>query len=400
MVIKGMALRSGHPMPVQTQAICVCTHGHDTMVKKIGEGACFLLKMNKFFKLCLAVILVLIIIYLGSLVDFIFRPVLSFFSIILVPLMLSGFFYYLLRPLVDFLEKRKLNRSLAILLLYVVFAGILTGFIIGVWPSLRDQIVALVQNAPALFAKLGEQLQEWENNGFFKDIFPENANPLTQLTDYLNQGFTFLTNYIMNLFSFVSNFAIVLFTFPIMLYYMLKEGGKFGEMIVSFLPNRFKEVGASVLDEINNALKGFIVGRVLINLALGVLMYIGFLIIGLPYALLLTVVAVIANFIPFIGAILSSIPIVIIGFIQSPGTAIWSLVVILAAQQIQDNLIGPYIFGKQLAIHPITIIILVLVGQDLGGIIGILLVVPIYMIIKIIVTRVYQLFFKEKWQKA
>lgn len=381
-------------------AICIWIHGHDTMVKKIGEGACFLLKMNKFFKLCLAVILILIIIYLGSLVDFIFRPVLSFFSIILVPLMLSGFFYYLLRPLVDFLEKRKLNRSLAILLLYVVFAGILTGFIIGVWPSLRDQIVALVQNAPALFAKLGEQLQEWENNGFFKDIFPENSNPLTQLTDYLNQGFTFLTNYIMNLFSFVSNFAIVLFTFPILLYYMLKEGGKFGEMIVSFLPNRFKEVGASVLDEINNALKGFIVGRVLINLALGVLMYIGFLIIGLPYALLLTVVAVIANFIPFIGAILSSIPIVIIGFIQSPGTAIWSLVVILAAQQIQDNLIGPYIFGKQLAIHPITIIILVLVGQDLGGIIGILLVVPIYMIIKIIVTRVYQLFFKEKWQKA
>lgn len=381
-------------------AVCIWIHGHDTMVKKIGEGACFLLKMNKFFKLCLAVILVLIIIYLGSLVDFIFRPVLSFFSIILVPLMLSGFFYYLLRPLVDFLEKRKLNRSLAILLLYVVFAGILTGFIIGVWPSLRDQIVALVQNAPALFAKLGEQLQEWENNGFFKDIFPENSNPLTQLTDYLNQGFTFLTNYIMNLFSFVSNFAIVLFTFPIMLYYMLKEGGKFGEMIVSFLPNRFKEVGASVLDEINNALKGFIVGRVLINLALGVLMYIGFLIIGLPYALLLTVVAVIANFIPFIGAILSSIPIVIIGFIQSPGTAIWSLVVILAAQQIQDNLIGPYIFGKQLAIHPVTIIILVLVGQDLGGIIGILLVVPIYMIIKIIVTRVYQLFFKEKWQKA
>lgn len=357
-------------------------------------------KMNKFFKLCLAVILVLIIIYLGSLVDFIFRPVLSFFSIILIPLMLSGFFFYLLRPLVDLLEKRKLNRSLAILLIYVVFAGILTGFIIGVWPSLQRQIVALVQNAPTLFAKLGDQLQEWENNGVFQGIFPEDSNPLTQISDYLNQGFTFLTNYIKNLFSFVSNFAIVLFTFPILLYYMLKEGGKFGDMIVSFLPNRFKEVGASVLDEINNALKGFIVGRVLVNLALGVLMYIGFLIIGLPYALLLTVVAVIANFIPFIGAILSSIPIVIIGFIQSPGTAIWSLVVILAAQQIQDNLIGPYIFGKQLAIHPITIIILVLVGQDLGGIIGILLIVPVYMIVKIVVSRVYQLFFKEKWQKA
>jgi len=359
-----------------------------------------LIRMNKFFKLCFAVILILAIIYLGSLVDFIFKPVLSFFSITLVPLMLAGFFFYLLRPLVDLLERWKLNRSLAILLLYVVFAGILTGFILWVWPSLRDQVVALVQNAPALFASLGDQLHELEQSGFLQDLFPGDVTPLTQLTDYLNRGFSFLTNYIMNLFSFVSNFAIVLFTFPILLYYMLKEGGKFGKMLVGFLPNRFKDEGASVLDEINNALKGFIVGRVLVNLALGVLMYIGFLIIGLPYALLLTVVAVIANFIPFIGAILSSIPIVIIGFIQSPGTAIWSLLVILAAQQIQDNLIGPYIFGKQLDIHPVTIIILILVGQDLGGIIGILLVVPIYMIVKIIVKRVYQLFFKEKWEKA
>jgi len=359
-----------------------------------------LIRMNKFFKLCFAVILILAIIYLGSLVDFIFKPVLSFFSITLVPLMLAGFFFYLLRPLVDLLERWKLNRSLAILLLYVVFAGILTGFILWVWPSLRDQVVALVQNAPALFASLGDQLHELEQSGFLQDLFPGDVTPLTQLTDYLNRGFSFLTNYIMNLFSFVSNFAIVLFTFPILLYYMLKEGGKFGKMLVGFLPNRFKDEGTSVLDEINNALKGFIVGRVLVNLALGVLMYIGFLIIGLPYALLLTVVAVIANFIPFIGAILSSIPIVIIGFIQSPATAIWSLLVILAAQQIQDNLIGPYIFGKQLDIHPVTIIILILVGQDLGGIIGILLVVPIYMIVKIIVKRVYQLFFKEKWEKA
>ena len=75
-------------------------------------------------------------------------------------------------------------------------------------------------------------------------------------------------------------------------------------------------------------------------------MYIGFLIIGLPYALLLTVVAVIMNFVPFIGAIVSSIPIVIIGLIQSPSVAIWSLIIILVAQQIQDNLVAPYVFGK------------------------------------------------------
>ncbi|MNN44670.1 pheromone autoinducer 2 transporter [compost metagenome] len=151
-----------------------------------------------------------------------------------------------------------------------------------------------------------------------------------------------------------------------------------------------------MMTEIDSALSGFIVGRVLVNLALGVLMYIGFLIIGLQYALLLTVIAVVMNFVPFIGAILSSIPIFIIGFIQSPSIAVWSIIIVLVAQQIQDNLIAPYIFGKKLDIHPLTTIILVLVGGDLGGIIAILLIIPLYMIVKIVLTKAYYLFVKQR----
>jgi predicted PurR-regulated permease PerM len=127
-------------------------------------------------------------------------------------------------------------------------------------------------------------------------------------------------------------------------------------------------------------------------------MYIGFLFLGLPYALLLTVIAVILNFIPFFGAILSSIPIVIIGWIESPSMAIWSLIIILVAQQIQDNLISPLIFGKKLDIHPITTIILVLAGGDLFGIIGMLIIIPLYMFFKIIIIRIYEIFFKSQWE--
>ncbi|WP_422656978.1 AI-2E family transporter [Paenibacillus sp. EC2-1] len=357
--------------------------------------------MNKFYKVCIGVILVLIIIYLGSLVDFIFKPVLALFSLlIIVPVLLSGFFYYLLRPLVNFLERKKLNRSLAIILLYVVIAVILTGFILGVWPSLSKQIDALERNAPYLFNALAKQLEKLEDYPFLSSIFPEDKSMLTQITEYLNKGFVLLSNYITSLFSVLSNFAIILFTFPIFLYYMLKEGGKFGQKIVSFMPKRFREEGTETMNDIDKALSNFIVGRVLVNLALGVLMYIGFIIIGLPYALLLTVIAVIMNFIPFVGAILSSVPIVIIGLVESPSVAIWSLVIILVAQQIQDNLIAPYIFGKQLDIHPLTTIVLVFAGGDLFGIVGIIVVIPVYMVIKIVVTRVYARFFKERWEKA
>ncbi|WP_431088791.1 AI-2E family transporter [Paenibacillus sp. 8b26] len=355
-------------------------------------------QINKFFKWCMGIIFVLIIIYLCTLVDFLFVPITSLISVVLLPLMMSVFFYYLLRPLVDLLERHKLNRSLAIILIYIAITAILAVFIVGIWPSIRNQMINLVDNAPSLFSALGNKVHELEQNGALSAIFPGDVNPLTHLTEYLNKGFLLITDYVTDLFGLVSNVTITLFTFPLILFYMLKEGGKFGRKLVSFVPKRFLIAANEVLDDIDSALSSFIVGRVLINLALGVLMYFGFLLIGLPYALLLTVVAVIMNFIPFVGAILSSIPIVIIGFIQSPSVAIWSLIVILLAQQIQDNIISPYVFGKQLDVHPLTVIILVLIGGDLAGITGVLLAIPYYMTIKVIISKVYLLFYREKWE--
>jgi predicted PurR-regulated permease PerM len=321
-------------------------------------------------------------------------------TVITVPMMLSVFFYYLLRPLVNYMEKKKLNRTLSILLIYLVFGILFALFIIGLWPSLREQLINLVENAPNLINSLSLQLKELEQNGVITAMFPEGSTPFSQITDYINKGFTFVTNYVSGFFSLISNFAIVLFTFPIILFYMLKQGEKFGRKLVHIAPKRFQKDSRDVVLEIDQALSGFIVGRVLVNLALGVLMYIGFLIIGLPYALLLTVIAVIMNFVPFIGAILSSVPIVIMGLVVSPSVAIWSLIIILVAQQIQDNLVAPYVFGKKLDIHPLTTIILVLGAGDLGGIIAILIIIPVYMIVKIILVRIYQLFFKDKWQNA
>lgn len=355
-------------------------------------------RLNIFFRFCIAIILVLLILYLGTLVKYVFTPLISLLSITIIPIMLAGFFYYLLRPLVKVMMKRKINRTIAILIIYVVIAVILVGFIVGIWPSLRTQLVTFVENAPSLFTAIGTELQKLEQNELLMNLFPEGANPLSNITEYLNKGFSLLTNYVSGLFSFVSDFTVILFTFPIILFYMLKEGEKLGEGIISFIPKRFRLDGKKVLHEIDSSLSGYIVGKVIVNLALSVLMYLGFLIIDLPYALLLTSVAFIMNFIPFVGAIISTVPIFIIGFIESPGTAIWSVVIVIVAQQIQDNLIAPYVYGKNMDIHPLTTIILVLVGGDIAGMTGFLLVIPVYMAIKIVVTKVYHLFFKERWE--
>jgi len=356
-------------------------------------------KLNKFIKVCLAVVLVLLIVFLCSKVEFLFTPIKSLFKIILIPLLLAGFFYYMLRPLVDFMERYKINRSLSVLIIYLVMAVLITGFILGVWPSLSSQVTALIMSAPDYLNKFGKQLMELEQNGVLAKFMPEDFSPATNLTEYLNKGFNFVSNYMSGLFSFFSNFAIILFTTPLLLFYMLKEGSKFSRGIARFFPRRYHQDVKEVTDEIDHALSGYIVSRVLVNVALGILMYIGFLILGLPYALTLTVLAVILNFIPFFGAILSSIPIVIIGWIESPSMAIWSLVIILLAQQVQDNLISPLVFGKKLDIHPVTTIVIVLAGGDLFGIIGMLIIIPVYMLFKIIFVKIYNLFFKSRWEE-
>ncbi|MET1167912.1 AI-2E family transporter, partial [Bacillus velezensis] len=83
---------------------------------------------NKFYRICTAIILLLLIVYLGEKVNFIFSPLTSLIHIIIIPLLIAGFFYYLLRPLVDYMERHKIKRALSVLIIYVVIALILAGF--------------------------------------------------------------------------------------------------------------------------------------------------------------------------------------------------------------------------------------------------------------------------------
>ncbi|MGO4949575.1 AI-2E family transporter [Paenibacillus sp. DRB1-1] len=355
-----------------------------------------MLQNNRFFRLTTGIVMILLIIYLGTKVSFIFSPLVSLVSLLVVPLMLSFFLYYLLRPIVNVMERRKIKRSISILLIYLVIGVLLFVFSWGVWPTLRDQVTNLFENAPKLIKSLVDQLSQWRHNQSLRQVLPPGQDPLSQLSDTLNEAFSTLSDYSVKLVSFVSYFFIVLATFPILLYYMLKEGSKFGPKMLNFFPKKYHKDVLEVMEDIDSALSSFIVSRVLINVALGVMMFLGFLIIGLPYALLLAVISIFLNFIPYVGAVAASIPVVIIGFLESPSMALWSLVVVIAAQQIQDNWLSPIVFGKQLDIHPLTVVILLLVGGDLLGILGIILVIPLYMCGKIVIRKVYQLFLERR----
>lgn len=355
---------------------------------------------HKYFRTSFAIITFLLILYLGSKVMFIFTPLVSIIKLLLVPMMLSGFMYYLLRPLVSFLEKRKLNRALSIILIYVVLVGLFVLFWVVVWPTLQEQIQNFIKNTPNLVKGLQDQFNALQKSPIISRFFPGQSDLATRISEYLNDAISWVTNSMTNLIGVVSSIVVVIATLPIILYYMLKDGYKLSPIVQSLIPKKYRKEGQETLKHIDSALSSFIVTRVLLNVILGVILYIGFLIIGLPYSLLLAVISVPLNFIPYVGSLLAAIPVLIVGFIESPTLAVWALVIVVVAQQIQDNLLSPIIYGKSLDVHPLTTVLLVLIGGDFYGIIGVLIALPVYMIAKIIFLRIYEIIVAERVEEG
>jgi predicted PurR-regulated permease PerM len=348
---------------------------------------------GKWFRRGYAVALILLIIYLGTLVDFIFTPLTVLVTALFGPIVLGGIFYYLLRPLVNFLAK-KMPRPAAILIIYLVVIGIFTGVIFYVGPILQRQINSLIDNTPQLIenfrdALLNLQQNEWVSR--FQNGERFSLEDITnRLTDYLNEAASTLGSNLMNIISTVTNIVVLVILIPFVLYYMLKDGGKLSGKILKLVPHKHENEGKKVLSDMDEALSSYIQGQVIVSFCVGVLVYIGYLIIGLEYSLVIALLTMLTNVIPFVGPLISSVPAVIVGFLQEPIMALWVVIVILVVQQIEGNLISPQVMGRKLDIHPLTIILLLVAAGRFAGFLGLLLAVPTYAILKVIFTHVYR----------
>ena len=353
-------------------------------------------KFARFFFVVLSLLVVISIIYMSSKISFIFKPVMMIFNILIIPFMLAGFFYYLFRPLVNYFEDRKVHKTVSIILIYVVLVAAAVLFAIIIWPLLQIQLENFIKSAPQLIKGFQEQINKMQENRLISMFVSSNSDLSTKLSEYLNTAITMASNYVSNVFSIITSFVIAIATAPIILYYLLKESSHIPDSILHLIPTRYRQDGKEVIGEIDAALSGFIVGRVIITCLLGIMLYIGFMFIGLPYALLLAVIATVLNIIPYIGQFLGAIPCLIVAFIDAPSMIIWVLVVTVIAQQIESSFLSPHIYGKRLDIHPLTTIILLLVAGDIAGILGVILGIPAYMVVKIILVRIYRLFLAEK----
>lgn len=346
---------------------------------------------KKAFRFLIMAILIFTLLFLISLTSFIFAPIGAYITAIAVPIVGSGILFYITNPLVNFLEKYKVPRLVGILivfLLLIAFAFFSVYFII---PIIQEEAEKLTENTPAMIAAFEEFLILFQNR---QDFLPEGLentlqNWIDNLDTYVETVTTFLFSFLGQLFNFLFAFVLI----PFFLFFMLKDGQKFVPFITSFLSKSKAESTATLLASMNRTVSSFVQGQFLVSLSVGIMLLVGYLVIGLNYAIVLALFALIMNLIPFVGPWISAVPAVIIGFFQDPMTGVWAAILMIVAQQIESNLISPNIMGKALKVHPLTVITLILAGGAIAGFLGLLFVIPAYAVFKTILTHFY-----HEWQ--
>lgn len=343
---------------------------------------------SRWFRISVGLILLLIMVNLFIQISFLFVPVYAMAKLLLIPFAAAGFFYYLLRPLVHLWERRGMKRKEATLLIYVVLTAITALLMIGLGPMLQSQSNLFLENVPELLEALRLQLESFENHRFLSAYFPSDGFDLTaKVSDWANRGITLATDYVTGLISLVTSALLILTAIPVILYYWLTEGHHAKRALLDWLPERAGSVAEELLTEIDSVLGEFTIGRIVVCLVVGVMLYVGFLMIGLPYPMLLALFAMVMNLIPLIGPMIGTVPSFIVAFTESSIMAAWVIVIVVTAKLADNLFVSPQVFSNRMDLHPLTVLLLLIISAEAAGMVGMIFVIPAYMVVKIVWLR-------------
>ncbi|MFD1019986.1 AI-2E family transporter [Thalassobacillus hwangdonensis] len=352
------------------------------------------------FQLLVMAILIALFIYLLSAIDFIFDPLWAYIGAVAVPMIGAGILYYITRPVMYFLERYKVPRLAAILGVFLLL--VLVGFIIAnfIAPIAQQQFSRLIDNLPKMVDAVQNLIVYWQSN---QNIIPSQItesvnvdNIMNNVEKYAQDATSMIIMFISQLVGFV--FALVLI--PFFLFFLLKDGEKLVPFIRQYLSDKVGNSFERLAKAVDHTLKSFIQGQLLVSFFVGVLLLVGYLIIQLDYALTLALFAMVTNIIPFIGPFLAVIPAILVALFQEPIMAVYVVIIMVVAQQIEGNFISPNVMGKALSIHPLTIITLILAAGSIAGFLGLLFVIPAYAVFKTIVSHFYHEWQNRKHQEA
>ena len=353
---------------------------------------------NKAVTVFLVALLLGLNIFILSKISFLFIPVIDFLSVVMLPVILSGLLFYLLNPLVDLMEKYKINRVLAISIIFVIIAVLLIIGLAVAIPNLQRQVVIFAQNVPSYLEDADKVIDDLVTKRLPDDFRPQLEQVLaqfsTQATAWASNISSKAVNWVSALISGTSQVIVALIIMPFMLFYLLRDGKGLRDYITQFLPNKLREPVGKVLSDVNQQLANYVRGQITVAVIVAIMFIIFFKIIGLRYAVALGVTAGVLNLVPYLGSFLAMIPALVLGLIAGPIMLLKVIIVFIVEQTIEGRFVSPLILGSQLNIHPITILFVLLTSGSMFGIWGVLLGIPIYASAKVVISAIFD-WYKE-----
>jgi len=316
------------------------------------------------------------------------RHAIYFFSNLIAPLLVAIVLAYLLEWPVRLLnEKLKCPRLLATTLVIGTFTGLVFLVVLVLIPNLWTQMVNLLSDLPHMFNKFNEWLLSLPQR--YPDLIDTKTVESifgTVKEKILGLGESALKLSLASLMNLVT-LGIYAFLVPLMVFFLLKDKRQLMDGVSRFLP-RNRTLASAVWVEMQQQIANYIRGKLVEIFVVTAVTYVIFLIFGLNYPLLLAVAVGISVLVPYIGAVLVAIPVVLVAIFQFGDTStFWYIVIAFVVSQLLDgNLLVPFLFSEAVNLHPLVIIIAVLIFGGLWGFWGVFFAIPLATLVKAVVN--------------
>ena len=311
-------------------------------------------------------------------------------AVIFPPLILAGALVFILNPVITSLQRRHIPRAAGVGLTYLGFVTVIVLIGLVVFPAVQDQAQTLSERWPQIRVKIERWVDaraatfqgtplEFDRRGLTEAVTSTDTSVRDQIARAAKVG--------VQLF----HLMLVLILAPIFAFYLLVDLPHLRRVAEGLVPEGARDEVMVVARRMNAAVGGFFRGQLLVAFIVGLLASIGLATIGLPFWLLIGMVAGIFNMIPLVGPYIGGIPALVIALTtQEPITAVWVVAIMVGVQQIDNHFISPLVMHRAVKLHPVLVMLALLLGGTLAGFFGLLIAVPTAAVLKILFGHLWR----------
>lgn len=284
-------------------------------------------------------------------------------------------------PWVDWLQKIKMPRGVSISIIFLIFLSIITMVVVLLAGPIGQQILDISSSFPQIYAKINEILTKLNTLQGVDPLAMQNASgtSLTQLAQSLTTIGSNIFSFVTSVFGGIISFFMVL----VLTFYLTIEEDGFKKFIRHIFPIDKNEEVNYLVERMQKRLGMWFRGQIILSLIIFVTVFVGLSLLGVKYALLLAVLAGLLEIVPILGPWISAIVAVFFAWADGLNKAIYTAILYLAIQQLENNIIVPKVMGKNTGLNPVVVILSILIGGRLAGVIGALLAVPIATVVSV-----------------